>query len=220
MLSVKQVVIKYHFLRLWYDSTWDWTPLSRTIGEHSTHKANESVTYTYICGNICNNNIQTSMNEWTHFLQNYTSHTLFAKGLRKGWCWVCVRGELETEQTTTYWTQVFLTIAALLPHSTGLLNRGPEGPSPLSGAGTHSAGNCDWNWPELQLNQTVCGTWLYNWLTSTCFMWASHLHRIQPVHRSRWYSDIFDRMHLLFTQVHLLIDGSVEGQYVTHIDWT
>ena len=36
------------------------------------------------------------------------------------------------------------------------------------------------------------------------------------VHRSRWYSDIFDRIHLfrLFTQVHLLIDGSVEGQYV------
>ena len=32
------------------------------------------------------------------------------------------------------------------------------------------------------------------------------------VHRTRWYSDIFDRMHL---QVHLLIDGSVEGQYVT-----
>ena len=31
---------------------------------------------------------------------------------------------------------------------------------------------------------------------------------------SRWYSDIFDWMHLLFTQVHLFIDGSVEGQYV------
>ena len=26
--------IKYHFLSLWYDSTWDWTPVSRTIGEH------------------------------------------------------------------------------------------------------------------------------------------------------------------------------------------
>ena len=74
---------------------------------------------------------------------------------------------------------------------------------------------------ELQLTQTVCGTWLYNCLTPTCFLGASHLHRIQPVHRSRWYSDIFDRMHLfplflcLFTQVHLLIDGPVEGQYVT-----
>ena len=37
MLSVKQGGIKYHFLCLWYDSTWDWTPVSRTIGEHSTH---------------------------------------------------------------------------------------------------------------------------------------------------------------------------------------
>ena len=26
MLSVKQDGIKYHFLSLWYDSTWDWTP--------------------------------------------------------------------------------------------------------------------------------------------------------------------------------------------------
>ena len=25
MLSVKQGGIKYHFLSLWYDSTWDWT---------------------------------------------------------------------------------------------------------------------------------------------------------------------------------------------------
>ena len=37
MLSVKQVGIKYHFLSLWYDSTWDWTQVSQTISEHSTH---------------------------------------------------------------------------------------------------------------------------------------------------------------------------------------
>ena len=35
MLSVKQEGIKYHFLSLWYDSTWDWTQVSRAIGEHS-----------------------------------------------------------------------------------------------------------------------------------------------------------------------------------------
>ena len=50
------------------------------------------------------------------------------------------------------------------------------------------------NW--LQLTQAVCGTWLYYWLTYTCFLWASQLHQIQPVHRSRWYPYIFDRMHL------------------------
>ena len=37
MLSVKQGGIKYHFSSLWYDPTYDWTQVSRTIGEHSTH---------------------------------------------------------------------------------------------------------------------------------------------------------------------------------------
>ena len=144
-------------------------------------------------------------------LEKYTSHTLFSKGLQKGWCWLCVRGGLETEQTVTYWPQVPLTIAALLPHSAGLLNRGPERPSPLSGAGSHCL--------ELQLTQTICSTWLYNCLKPTCFPWASQLHWIQPVHRSRWYPVIFDRMHLLFTQVHLLIDNLVEEQYVTYCNF-
>ena len=36
MLSVKQGSIKYHFKSLWYDTTWDWTLVSRTIVEHST----------------------------------------------------------------------------------------------------------------------------------------------------------------------------------------
>ena len=34
VLSVKQGGTKYHFLSLWYDSTKDWTPISRIIGEH------------------------------------------------------------------------------------------------------------------------------------------------------------------------------------------
>ena len=53
-------------------------------------------------------------------LEKYTSHTLFemvAKGL-------CVRGELETEQTATYWPPVPLSLAALLSRPAGLLNRG------------------------------------------------------------------------------------------------
>ena len=37
MLSVKQGGIKYHFLRLWYDSTCNWTPVSRATGERSIH---------------------------------------------------------------------------------------------------------------------------------------------------------------------------------------
>ena len=35
MLSAKQGSIKYDFLSLWYDSTWDWTQVSQAIGEHS-----------------------------------------------------------------------------------------------------------------------------------------------------------------------------------------
>ena len=35
--SVKQGGIKYHFLSLWYDPTWDWTSVSWTMGEHSSH---------------------------------------------------------------------------------------------------------------------------------------------------------------------------------------
>ena len=43
MLSVKEGGIKYHFLILWYDSTLDWTPVSRIIVEHSTHKAKPTI---------------------------------------------------------------------------------------------------------------------------------------------------------------------------------
>ena len=41
-MRVKQEDIKYHFLKsLWYDSTWEGTPVSLTISEHSTHSAND-----------------------------------------------------------------------------------------------------------------------------------------------------------------------------------
>ena len=47
MLSVKQGGIKYHFLSLWYDSTWERTQVSWTIGEHSNRLANVRL-YIYI----------------------------------------------------------------------------------------------------------------------------------------------------------------------------
>ena len=137
-------------------------------------------TYTYIRGNIINNN-----DERTHlFRKIYLSHFILervAKGL-------CVRGELETEHTARYWPQVPLTIAALLSHSAGLLNRGHWGSKPSAGnwfSLPRTATRTPTNW--LHLTRTVCGTGLYNSFTTTCFLWASHLHRIQPVHMSRWY---------------------------------
>ena len=41
MLSIKQGDIKYYFLTLWYNSTWDWTPVFWAIGEHSTTRSLE-----------------------------------------------------------------------------------------------------------------------------------------------------------------------------------
>ena len=47
MLRVKQWVIRYHFLNFWYNSTWDWTPVSRAIDENYNHYANR-LNYAYI----------------------------------------------------------------------------------------------------------------------------------------------------------------------------
>ena len=141
-------------------------------------------------------------------LEKYTSHTLFSKGLRKG----CVRGELETEQTATYWPPVPLTIAALLSHSAGLLNRGSWGPKPSVGSWL-SLPRTATRTPTalLQQTQVVCRTGLYNCLTSICFLWASHLNRIQPVN-GQGYILISSTGCTCFS-----IDGWVEGQYVTLI---
>ena len=78
----------------------------------------------------------------------------------------------------------------------------------------HPISNCDWNWTDL--TQAVCGTWLYNCLTPTCFLWAyapdsttSTGHGEIPI--SSTGCTCFAVLRL-FTQVHLLIDSSVEGQ--------
>ena len=155
--------------------------------------------YTYTCGNKINNN-----DEWTHFFRKiYLSHFIrnscerVAKGL-------CVRGELETEQTATYWPQVPLSLAALLSCSVRLLNRRSRGPSPLWELVLSTAS-------YLQLTRTVCRTGLYHCLTSTCFLWALHLHPIQPVH-GQGYILISSTGCICFS-----IDGWAEGQYVTAV---
>ena len=52
--------------------------------------------------------------------------------------------------------------------------------SPLLGAGSLYSILSPTNW--LQTNWTSCCTGLYHCLTSTCFLWASHLYPIQPGH--------------------------------------
>ena len=64
----------------------------------------------------------TNFNERTNtLLYKNISQTLYSQ---KGWCWLCVRGELETGTDCYILTQVLLTIGALLSYSVGLLNRG------------------------------------------------------------------------------------------------
>ena len=70
-----------------------------------------------------------------------------------------------------------------------------------------TASNCN-NW--LQTNWTSCRTGSYHCLSSTCFLWASYLHPIQPVH-SQGYT-LISSTGCTFS----LIDGWVGGQYVTN----
>ena len=104
--------------------------------------------YTYTCGSKINNK-----DERTQFFRKiYLS--LYSKGL-------CVRDELETEQTATYWPQILLSLAALLSRSAGLLNRGSRGPIALCWVLVLTTAS------YLQLTEPVCGTGLYNCLTLT-----------------------------------------------------
>ena len=131
-------------------------------------------------------------------LEKYTSHTLFSKGLQKGWCWSCVRSELETG------TDCYILTSSSSDHSYTTFSfcwaarpRVTEGRKPsvfkliLALASSPQLElqlklqlqlelNSNWLPASNWLTQTVCGTWLYNCLTPTCFLWASHLHRIQP----------------------------------------
>ena len=146
----------------------------------------------------------TNFNERTNtLLYKNISLTLYS---RKGWCWLCVRDELETGTDCHILTQ------SSSDHSTtsfsswlGLLNRGSLRAQALSLQADSHAGmlsltdsNCDWNWTELEL-------------TNLSRLWhlviqLFHVHLLpggirictefNHVHRSRWYSDIFDRMHL------------------------
>ena len=139
------------------------------------------------------------MNERTHFLIKNISLTLYS---RKVWCSLCVRGELEMGTDCNILTQFLWPLQHFFRILAGLLKHGSlRAQNPLSVAGSQSGifsptdSNCNWNW----LTQTVCGTWLYNCLTFTYFLWAyasTTVTEFSHVHRLRWHSDIFDRMHL------------------------
>ena len=93
------------------------------------------------------------------------------------WCWLCVRGELETG------TDCYILTQSSSDHSRtafasgmGCSTVGHWGPQALSLQADSHTGILSPKWLQLQLEleltQAVCGTWLYKCLTSTCFLWA------------------------------------------------
>ena len=154
---------KYNTLNIYF-----YTPMLLYTNNHM-HNTN-------ISGNIVNNNIRTSMNEWTNtLLYKNIPLTLYS---RKGWFWLCVRGKLETGTDCYILIQSSSDHSSTFPHSGWAaqlwVTKGPK------------SSLCCWlsrchlvpNWLQLELTQAICGTWLYNCLPSTCFRCSSaYLHR-------------------------------------------
>ena len=80
-------------------------------------------------------------------------------------------------ETATYWPKVILTIVALLHLGWCCSTVGHWGPQALWLQVDSHAGILSPNWLqlELELTQAVCGTWLYNCLTPTCFRCSAYL---------------------------------------------
>ena len=161
--------------------------------------------YIHICMQKHNDAMNTSGHR---SLEKYTSH--FIERV------VCER-ELETEQNCNILTPTLMAITAFLSRSPGLLNRGPGGIAslghgPHSGifSPTHLLSNC--NCSIGSLRAPFAGSWfslphlISNWLETSCA--SSYIIVFTPtqipVDSQGYPLDTFDRMHLLFTQVHFL----------------
>ena len=123
------------------------------------------------------------MNERTRFFNKNIPLTLYSqKGCERvdvGYWWEV---SWRRRETATYWPQVPLTIAAFLPHSAGLLNRGSWEPKPsvwswfslrllISNWNSNSSSNC--------LKPSVAPGYIIVWHPpASCG--RTHLHRIQP----------------------------------------
>ena len=151
-----------------------------------------NVAYSY--ADACRNIFNTIKTSGHSSLEKYTSH--FIERV------VCER-ELETEQRLQHIDPppTLLAIIAFLSRSPGLLNRGSGGlgAQPLLGHGSHSS-----IFSPTDLNFLSPG--LYNNLTPTYFLRASQFALNSARRQSRSPPDIFDRLHLLFTQVHFFFD--------------
>ena len=155
--------------------------------------------YAYTHRNKINNN-----DERTHFFRKiYLSHFI-RNGCERVMCerWV---GDWTNCNILTPSSFVFISTSFSFCWATqsGI----PRAHSSLLGAGSLYSIWSPTNW--LQTNWTSCRIGLYHCLTSTSFLWASHLHPIQPIH-SQGYTLISSTGCTCS-----LTDGWVEGQYVT-----
>ena len=105
-------------------------------------------------------------------LEKYTSHFIW-KGYERYYLWEV---SWRLNRTATYWPpprQLYWLQQHFFPVLLGCSTRGLGAP-PLLGYGSHSSifSPTDLNFLSLRL---------YNNLTSTYFLWASHLYSIQPV---------------------------------------
>ena len=141
------------------------------------------------------------MNERTHFfIKIYLSHFI-----RKGWCWLCVRGELETGTDCYIWAQISPDHSSTsFAFWLGCSTVGHFGPKALRLPLTLNSTSCP------QLTPTAAGIAARTRTDPSrlwhlvIFLFDVHMlsvgvricTKFNHVHRSRWYSDIFDRMHM------------------------
>ena len=183
-----------------------------TIGIHIHN------TYTSICGNLVNNNDEL---QWTNtFLYEIISLTLYSQ---MGWCWLCVRGELETRTDCYIFTYISYDYNSTFAFWLGYSTEGHWGPqAPSLQADSHadilsptdSNRNWNWNWLKPSVKPGYINVWHP---PASCG--PTHQHRIQPRLRVKAifrYLQLDAPVSLFFRLFNLLIDGSVEGQYITY----
>ena len=155
------------------------------------------VTYSY--ANACRNIFNTIKTSGHSSLEKYTTHFIEMVVCER---WVEDWTELQHIDPEVFWLQQHF-FPVLLGCSTGGL-----GTQPLLGHDSHSR-----IFSPTDLNFLSPGS--YNNLTSAYFLRASQFAFNSTLRQSRLSPDIFERMHVLFTQVHFFFWQLGWGQYVT-----
>ena len=135
---------------------------------------------------------------------------------------MCER-KLETEQNCNILTPTLMVITAFPSRSLGLLNRRLGSPASLGNSPHSSIFSATATAQSGVLRAPSARCWFSlqhlfsNWLEIPVHrvILLFYAHSIQPVDSQGYSLDTFDRMHLLFTQVHFLFWRLSRGQYAT-----